>query len=235
MRVVGGDISLNHGALVEITDGRLTHLRFATDIVGSVERGKGRGFRIPVPPKEQAGRQAYAIARLEWWESFLTSYLVERKPDYVGVEDYALRQEQGAHQLGEIGGLVRLLCWKRGVPLRLHDPTTVKMFIAHNGNALKPDVEAAVAERWGLDFGKFNPPLAKPTKKTPEPKENRQTSEDCADAYGIAQMVWTEVQLRQGRILFEELHEKEIQAFNRITKANPTSLLSRDWIVRPAT
>ena len=230
IRVLGGDVSLNHGALVELSDGKLTNLWYATDSASSAERGKHRGYRIPTFKADD--HQTRAIMRLEWWEDFLGRVLDASRPDYVGLEDYALRQEQGAHQLGEIGGLARLTCWKRGIPLRLHDPTTVKMFVAHSGNALKPDVERAVAERWNLDFSKYNPPLAKPTKKVKAPKENRRTSEDCADAYGIAQLVWTEVQLRAGRILFEELHEKEIQAFNRITKAHPVSLLSRDWIVR---
>jgi Holliday junction resolvasome RuvABC endonuclease subunit len=156
-----------------------------------------------------------------------------RVPHYVAIEDYAVRAEQGAHYLGEAGGIARILCWFRGVSLRLHDPVTAKMFVAHDGTCQKDEVERCVLERWGVDFSKFNQPRPNPTEKKPNPKQNRTTSEDLSDAFALAQMAWTEVQIRRGELNLSDLHPKEIQVFNRVTKTYPVSLLGRDWIKNP--
>lgn len=221
MKIQGWDVSLNHGAFVELTDGKLTNLWYVTDVAGSANRDKKRGQRLPVY-KQKSDRQHYALIRLAWWEAYFTRHLQFTKPDIVGLEDYALRQEQGAHQMGEVGGMARLRAYQAGVKLRLHDPTSVKLFGAHHGNAQKPDMEKAVAERWNLDFSKFNP----------ETGDNRKTSEDLADAFVLAWMVWTEHLVRTGHQRVDGLHVKEVQVFNRVTKAYPTSLLSREWIAK---
>jgi len=231
IKVIGMDIALNHSAFVELTDGSMTDFWYITSIAGSAARSK-RGFRLVLPKTKE--RQIMQIGRLAWLEHFIDKkVLMPSQPDYVGIEDYAIRAEHGAHYLGEIGGIARILCWFRGVRFRLHDPISVKMFTAHDGTCQKDSIERAVNDRWGMDFSKFNPPRAKPTPKRPNPKQNRVTSEDLADAYAIAQMVWTEVQLRSGHLLMQDLHPKEVQVFNRVTKTYPVSLLDRDWIQNP--
>ncbi len=228
VRVVGCDLSLNHAALVTLTDGVLTDFRYYTDLASSAA-ASSRGTRLPSAKTKD--RQVRMVQRLAFIHEFLSKHLTTpQKPHYVGLEDYAIRMEQGAHYLGEAGGLARLICWRLGVRLRLHDPTSVKMFTAHNGTAKKPAVEAAVKERWGVDFSALNPPKPKPTPKNPEPRQNRQTSEDLADAYAIAKLVWIEYLLRAGDALTSDLHPKEIQVFNRVTKTYPLNLLSREWI-----
>lgn len=224
--VQGWDISLNHGAVVQLRDGVLDNFWYWTDQAGSADRGKANGFRIPINAK--ADRHQKAMERLAWIEKWLDkNILVPTQPHFVGVEDYALRADQGAHQLGEVGGVARILLWFRGVHFRLHDPISVKMFATHDGTAQKDSIEAAVAERWGWTFDDFNQPA--PARG----KQNRRTSEDLADAYAIAQLVWTEIRLRSGHLRLDELHAKEVQVFNRVTKTYPTSLLSREWIHNP--
>jgi hypothetical protein len=90
----------------------------------------------------------------------------------------------------------------------------------------------SVCDRWGIDFSTFNQPKSKPTKKRPDPKQNRTTSEDLADAYSAAKLIWTEYQLRNGLIDLKDLHEKEIQVFNRTTKSYPVNILGREWICK---
>jgi len=231
IKVHGWDVALNHSAFVELTDGALTDYWYVTNIAGSASRSK-HGHRLIVPKTKE--KQVMQIGRLAWLEHFMDKkVLVPSQPDYVGIEDYAIRAEQGAHYMGEIGGIARILCWFRGVKFRLHDPISVKMFTAHDGTCQKDSIERAVKNRWGMDFSKFNLPAAKPTASKPNPKQNRTTSEDLADAYAIAQMVWTEVQLRSGHVLMQDLHPKEVQVFNRVTKTYPVSLLDREWIQNP--
>jgi hypothetical protein len=101
------------------------------------------------------------------------------------------------------------------------------MFAAHNGAADKNQMREAVRDRWGQDFTCYDPP---PNKKTG--KQDHQTSEDLSDALAVAQLVWTEYQLRHGLIALSDLHEQEIRVFNRITKGQPVALLNREWITQ---
>jgi Holliday junction resolvasome RuvABC endonuclease subunit len=234
IKVHGWDISLNHGAMVELTDGELSNFWYYTDLAGSAAKSKKRGHRIDPDIFKIKDKHVRQMQRLAWLEHFMDKkVLMPSMPQYVGIEDYAIRAEQGAHYLGEVGGIARILCWFRGINMRLHDPTSVKMFTAHDGTCQKDAVTRAVEKRWGMDFSSLDQPLAQPTKKTPNPKKNMQTSEDLSDAYSIAQLVWTEYQLRQGLIKLSDLHEKEVRVFNRTTKTYPINLLDREWIVNP--
>lgn len=231
--VHGWDISLNHGAMVELTDGEMSNFWYYTTLAGSAGKSK-RGTRIPPEFDKIKDRHVKMMQRLAWIEHFMDKkVLMPSLPKYVGIEDYAIRAEQGAHYLGEVGGIARILCWFRGVHMRLHDPTSVKMYTAHDGTCQKDEIRRSVARRWEVDFDSLDQPPAQPTKKTPKPKRNRTTSEDLADAYAIAQMVWAEVQIRLGDLKLQDLHEKEVRVFNRVTKAYSVNLLDREWILNP--
>lgn len=232
---MGWDVSLNHGAMVELTDGSLSNFWYYTDLAGAAAKSKNRGYRVPPEILKIKDKHIKGMRRLAWLEHFMDkTVLIKSLPEFVGIEDYALRAEHGSHQLGEIGGIARILCWFRGVKLRLHDPTTVKMFAAHDGTCQKDEIRRSVDRRWGSNFESMDQPPPKPTKKTPKPKQNRTTSEDLADAFAIAQLVWTEVRIRRGDLKMSDLeHEKEIRVFNRVTKTYPVNLLDRDWIFNP--
>lgn len=228
MKVLGFDISLNHGAVVELTNGKRSWASYYTNVAGVAARWS-TGARLPAPPTKDGDKQQYQMERLAWVEGWLALVLQARRPDFAGIEDYALRAEQGAHQLGEVGGCARLLMWKMGVRFRKHDPISVKMFVTHDGTAQKDLIERCVTKRWGADFSEVNMP-AKPGKK-----QARTTSEDLADAFAVAKLVDVERQIRSGQLTLDKLgHDKERQVFNRVTKTYPTSLLAREWIHNPA-
>mgnify|MGYP001818171449 CR=1 FL=1 len=232
IKVIGADLSLNHGALVQLNDGSLANFWYYTDLAGSAGKSK-RGYRMPSWTKTK-DRQIKQMMRLAWIEDFLDkTVLVPAAPEFVGIEDYALDVGHGAHYQGEVGGIARILCWFRGIKFRLHDPVSLKMFASHRGTADKDFMEAQVYGRWDVDFSSLNQPRPSPSKRTANPKQNRQTSQDLADAYALAQLVWTEVQLRAGRLALADLHEKEVRVFNRVTKSYPINLLDRDWIANP--
>lgn len=229
-RVLGCDLSLNHGAFALLVDGELERFWYYTDKAGSAKKHKD-AIRLVVGKNDREQNSVERLARLEVVFEHVFEVAV---PDYAGVENYAIRAEQGAHYLGEVGGLARLLAFKKGIPLRLHDPISIKMFVTHAGNSKgKTIVEKHVAQRWGVHFSDYNQPPAKPTKKVSKPKRNRTTSEDLADAFSIAKLVDLEADLRAGEVELRSLHEKEIQVFNRCTKTYPRSLLDRNWIVAP--
>jgi Holliday junction resolvasome RuvABC endonuclease subunit len=227
-RVLGCDLSLNHGAVYELTNGKPSWFAYYTNVAGSAKLGGQNGFRLPAPPTN-GDKQLYQMERLAWIEHWLDKQvLVPRRPDFIGIEDYALRAEQGAHQLGEVGGIARILFWFRGVYFRKHDPISVKMFATWDGTAQKDLVELRVKERWGQDFGRYNAP------PPPGKKQSRQTSEDLADAFAIAKLVEAERQIRSGKLGLDKLeHDKERQVFNRVTKTYPISLIGREWIKNP--
>lgn len=224
--VHGWDLSLNHGGFVELLDGEVSWFRYATEKAGAANKSKEHGRRLKLPTKLN-DKDVISALRLAWWEKFIWQMLEERKPNYVGIENYAIDLAQGAHYLGEIGGVARLILMMFGIPFRLHEPQTIKMFTAHNGNAGKNQMQAAVNKRWGIDFGEYNQPIKVGAKKG----QDTTVSEDLSDATAIAKMVWTEVQLRRGDIRTSDLeHEAEVRVFNRVTKAYPKNLLDREWI-----
>lgn len=226
-RILGCDLSLNHGAFVLLIDGQLERLWYYTDKAGSAAKHVD-SIRMKQGDGDREQRSVERLARLEK----VFNYVFETaKPDFIGIENYAIRAEQGAHYLGEVGGIARLNAFKKGIPLRLHDPISIKMFITHAGNSKgKTIMEKKVAERWGVHFSDYNQPIPKPTTRNPKPKRNRQTSEDLADAFSIAKLVEIEEDLRGGVVALRSLHEKEVQVFNRCTKTYPRSLLDREWI-----
>jgi Holliday junction resolvasome RuvABC endonuclease subunit len=224
IKVLGCDISLNHAGFVLLEDGDLVDVRYFTNIVGSANRSKC-GTRLPKFKTQD--KQIKSMQRLVWIRDYIKNTILTLGANYIGIEDYALSESQGSHQLGEIGGIVRSMIFDYGVPMRLHDPFSIKMFVAHNGLAKKDQMESCVLDRWGVDFSDYNAPLSARSKK-----QNRQTSEDLTDAFSIAQLVWVEYLLRNGDMLMKNLHEKEVRVFNRITKAYPVNLLDRHWIVK---
>lgn len=223
----GTDLALNHGATVQLTDGVLTGFWYYTDAAAAFKKGEREGISQRVPTFKTPDRQQKMMLRLAWLETWMDkSILIPHTPDIAGIEDYALDASHGAHYKGELGGIARILLWFRGIPFRLHDPISIKMFTTWDGTAQKDLVELKVKERYGVDFSKYNPPAHAKTGKV-----NRQTSEDLCDAYAVANLVWVEHQLRKGLITLKDLeHDKERRVFNRITKSYPVNLLDRDWI-----
>ncbi len=228
--VLGMDLALNHAGFVELQDGEPSWFRYVTTQAGAANRSKKHGVRLKLDvPSKFRDRQHFNAIRIAWWENFLWAVIEERKPDFVGIEDYALDEARNAHDKGELGGLAKVLLMLNGIPFRLHEPTTIKMFTAHSGKAGKNQMERAVRERWGVDFQKFNQPVQPGAKKG----QDTTVSEDLSDALAVAKMVWAEVQIRRGELSMNQLeNEAEIRVFNRTTKAYPINLLSREWITR---
>ena len=117
-KVISCDLSLNHSAFIELTNGEMSNFWYFTDKVGSANRSKEHGIRLE---KFKSDKQTSAMLRLEFIKKFLKDKIISAKPDYVGIEDYAFGASQGAHQIGEVGGTTRLLFFERGIPIRMSE------------------------------------------------------------------------------------------------------------------
>jgi len=69
----------------------------------------------------------------------------------VAIEGYAYGRANQAHQLGELGGVIRHLMWMYDVPVVEVSPGQVKRYACGAGNAKKNEVLAAAIRRLGYE------------------------------------------------------------------------------------
>lgn len=74
------------------------------------------------------------------------------KPGRAVIEGYAYGAINRAHDQGEVGGLVRLLCYDLHIPYEIVPPSTLKKWTTGKGNAKKDYMLLRVYKRWGVEF-----------------------------------------------------------------------------------
>jgi len=120
--------------------------------------------RIRTTPK----KFPHPVERLWHIASRVLRVLREYGVEDVAIEGYAFsRANAHAHALGELGGTVRLLLWRAGIPFWNAGPTTLKKLVTGKGNAPKDVMLREVFRRWGYDTD----------------------CNDLADAYGLCRAV----------------------------------------------
>lgn len=112
------------------------------------------------PPKDCRGAH-----RLCWFHD----HLIELLRDFAATqaivfEGYAFSRSNQAHQIGELGGLVRLASYISCRPMYEVQPNTLKKFVTGSGVGGKSPIALNLYKRWGLDV----------------------EQEDMADATGLA-------------------------------------------------
>lgn len=228
MRFLGIDLSPNHAGFVLLgEDGdEPLDLRYLTNQKGSANQAPGQSYYYKVPDrKSEPDTSVKDIRRLYNHMGVLGSIYNDLAPDYAYQEEYAWSGSGRSYQIGELGGVSKLLLFRRDVRFRTLDVSSVKMFAAHTGNADKDLMIESVQDRWGVDFSRYNKPG--------RAKDFAQTQEDLTDAYVLARVCRTEYLIRSGHLLPSDLdHDKERAVFLRTTKHQPVNILSRDWICR---
>jgi len=106
----------------------------------------GAAFGLLVPPKT-ADR---GMTRLAWIRGQVLNLCEIARADVVLVEGYSFASHAShAHELGELGGAIRIALYDAGIPVCEIPPANLKMFITGKGNAKKDLVLVEVVRRLG--------------------------------------------------------------------------------------
>ena len=72
-------------------------------------------------------------------------------PDLVVIEGYSYASGNKAHDVGELGGVVRLALHEAGIRFEVVAPKTIKTYACNNGGASKDDMLLAAVRRLGYE------------------------------------------------------------------------------------
>jgi len=217
--VLGIDQSLRGFAAALVVEHELRDYVFITNLKKLAKNE--RSIYIPNPKSENDG-----VRRMKTVGAFLTHLIARWRPDYVAFEDYAFgAQSSSIVSLGELVGVIKFVLTVRGIPFRVYDPKTVKLYATGKGDAEKSDVTSAIENRFEIDLT-FASKFSKDKKR----KIGEGNDGDIADAITIADMLNTELDVRAGKISVQDLPENERRIFNRVTKKRPDNILFRDFV-----
>lgn len=76
--------------------------------------------------------------------------------DQAVIEGYAYGRHNKAHQIGELGGIIRLTLHEENVPFIEVPPAVLKKYATGKGTAPKPDMRMELYKRSGLDVADDN-------------------------------------------------------------------------------
>lgn len=96
--------------------------------------------------------KATGIERLYIIKSAILNIMEKFRPNIVVLEGYAFNKPFRAHQMGEIGGIIRLLSYVSCIPLLVIPPKKAKVFACGSGKAGKEEVIKGVYQNWGIEF-----------------------------------------------------------------------------------
>jgi len=102
-----------------------------------------------------SGKELRGLARIRYIREAVDEALDRYTPDLVVFEGYALGFRGKSNiifDLGELGGVLKLLILDRGIDILLVPPTSLKLFATGKGNADKEQVSLAVKEMLGVSF-----------------------------------------------------------------------------------
>jgi crossover junction endodeoxyribonuclease RuvC len=85
------------------------------------------------------------VERLAWYSGRLTLICRAKAPDLAIIEGYSYASANQAHQMGELGGVVRLILANLGIPTVIVAPSTLKKWLTGKGTAGKDDMVATAA------------------------------------------------------------------------------------------
>lgn len=92
-------------------------------------------------------RQLRGVERLEWIMRRVVKEALGK--DLVVIENYAFARPNQAHQIGELGGVIRLALYTHNIAYVEIAPSALKKYATGKGNAPKEAVLAAAFQRLG--------------------------------------------------------------------------------------
>lgn len=121
----------------------LTHTGWATIGEGKSETGS-------LKPKLKG------VERLAWYEQQVKELVWFHKPVLAVIENYAFGASHKLAEIGELGGVARLVLKKAGIPYIQVAPTTLKKFVTNSGVAEKGAVMVAILQSFGVAISNNN-------------------------------------------------------------------------------
>lgn len=115
----------------------------------------GLAFRAPNGQIEAIRLQEpklRGMERLEALQQKLSGAIQTINPIAVIYEDYAMNARGRNFDIGELGGIYRLLIWQMGIPRLDITPSTLKKVFTTKGNADKADMQKTLHVVHGVDY-----------------------------------------------------------------------------------
>lgn len=121
--------------------------------LGDIKKKTGTGFAtldehgVLLPP-DTHGR---GVRRLQWFRDRIMLIVLQDNINLVAIEGYSYGSANQAHQLGELGGVVRIALTDNQVPWIELQPSTVKKLATGKGNAGKNAMLVTAVKRLGYE------------------------------------------------------------------------------------
>lgn len=133
--IVGGDLSLRHTGICKTTAD--LEIKASCVITNKVGKHELRG-----------------AARLEHMQHRFSKFIGNAsKSTLVVLEGYAYNgRSNSVAQIGELGGVIRLLLYQNNFNYVVMAPKAMKKHVAGNGNATKEDIKRAINDNYGYTF-----------------------------------------------------------------------------------
>lgn len=92
-----------------------------------------------------APRLSYILLQIKfYYEKYI--------PKLVVIEDYAFSARGMVFSIGELGGVVRLWLYERGIPFLIVGPSQLKKFVSGKGNCPKERILLSAFKKWKIDM-----------------------------------------------------------------------------------
>lgn len=142
--------------------------------------------------------------------------------DYVAIEGYSYNSTGRIFDIAEISGLVKISIYQFGIPLRIYEPSTVKISNRCKGNCDKISMEESY-NKLEDKIDLFHLPAVY-EKKSGNPADN------IIDAFTICNLLLVELKLRKELLKVDELEPHLKKIFTRIKKKKDIMVLDQDFI-----
>lgn len=242
MKIFGQDLSLDHGGVVVLdTTGMVADYCFFTTVKKYADVDPSHSILLSKQEKDELK----AIFRLRRMNEYLHGLMnfehrVSRliPPSYYSIEGYSYGSAGSSTsicQIAELTGYIKHMIYEGGGRIRIHDPLSVKLFATNKGHCTKKDIVERARLAFSIPEGLVKRKMVKKKGEKEKVEEYDGPATDIADAYFLAQMTFRELQIRNGKLLLDQLTEGERRIFLRVTKMYPVNVLDRPFICKEGT
>lgn len=159
------------------------------------------------------------LEKAQWFRENIINFISDIH--YCAFEGYSFASKGKLFDIAESTACIKYAIYDKYIPIRLYDPSTIKLFSANKGNADKIMMTDA--------FDSINDNLKPNLLNFPKYKS---PTTDIIDAYFIMKLLYLELKLRYGLIELKSLDLTTIEIFNRVTRTYPENILVRPFLLK---